>query len=68
MGREENFRVGGGERVILSRKFRGRGGGRVIFEHSRTIFFFDFRVIGGGGGWVEREILAEGGGGRVIFE
>jgi len=23
LGREENFRVGGGERVILSRKFRG---------------------------------------------
>ena len=31
-------------------------------------FFIDFRVIGGGGGWMEMEILMEGDGGRLIFK
>ena len=34
----------------------------------KQFFFFDFRVLGGGGGWVEMEILMEGGGGRLIFK
>ena len=39
----------------------------MIFKKGGT-FFFDFRVIGGGEGWVDREILSQEVGERVIFE
>ena len=44
------FKLGGGGILI-------EGVGKGCFKVALDIFFIDFGVVEGGGGWVEREIL-----------